>query len=175
MRKNFLTWFGGLIAILLFQFGCATAGEKTATASPTPSVAASPTPTPTVSEALTSASEDLTQALKELRSRNIRGSLELIDRSVLRLKDASAGAGAATRVAIDEAIKKVEASREMIANGDKKADEALSKVEATVTGLVNSASTMLESAKSTIGAAADKVKEAVGATPTPAAKAKPKK
>jgi hypothetical protein len=178
MRRNVII---GFLALALFQFGCA-AGEKTASPSPTPTVAASPTPTPTASESLTAASEDLTHALKELRTRNIRGSLELVDRSIVSLKNAAAGAGAASRTTFDEAIKKAEASRELIASGDKKADEALSKVEATVSGLVNSAATLFEKAeegtKSAIGSASEKVKEAVGATPAPAAKKatpKPKK
>lgn len=170
MRRNILISAGGFIVIAILQLGCAT-GEKTAAPSPSPTVAASPTPTPTASEALTAASEDLTHALKELRTRNIRGSLELVDRAIASLRNAAAGAGAASRVKLEEAVKKAEASRELIANGDKKADEALAKVEATVTDLVNSAATLFEEAKegakSAIGAAADKVKEAVSATPTP--------
>jgi NADH dehydrogenase/NADH:ubiquinone oxidoreductase subunit G len=178
MRRNILIFGAGFSIVALFQLGCA-AGEKSSSASPTPTVVASPTPTPTASEALTAASEDLTHALKELRTRNIRGSLELVDRSIASLNLAAAGAGAASRVKLEEAIKKAEASRELIANGDKKADEALSKVDAAVTDLVKSASTLFEeakeSAKSAIGAAADKVKEAVGATPTPTPKAALKK
>lgn len=170
MRRNILICGAGFLAVALFQLGCA-AGEMTSSPTPTPTVAPSPTPTQTASESLAAASADLTHALKELRTRNIRGSLELVDRSISSLRDAAAGAGAASRVKLEEAIKKAEASRELIANGDKKADDALAKVDAAVTDLVNSASTLFEqtkeSARSAIGAAADKVKEAVGATPTP--------
>ena len=176
MRRNILVGFAGLIALSLSQFGCA-AGESTATPSPTPTVTASPTPTPTASEALSSASQDLTQALKELRTRNIRGSLELVDRAIASMKTSAESSGAASRAKFDAAIKSAEASRELIANGDKKADDALAKVDATVTGLVESASTLFEEAKAeakaAIGAAADKVKEAVEPTPTPKPTKKP--
>lgn len=178
MKKSICVLIIGFLTMALFQMGCA-AGEKSSSASPTPTAAASPTPTQTASESLTAASQDLTQALKELRTRNIRGSLELLDRSIASLNDAAAGAGAASRVKLEEAIKKAQASRELIAMGDKKADEALSKVDATVTDLVNSASTLFEEAKegakSAIGAAADKVKEAVSSTPAPTPKPARKK
>ena len=136
------------------------------TPSPTPSAS----PTPTVTEALASASDDLSQALSELRSRNVKGSLELVDRSIASLKAAAGGASAASRAAINDALTKAESVRGMIANGDKKAEETLAKMEKTMSDLVDSASKVIEDAKrsaqTAIGQAADRVKEAVG-TPTP--------
>ena len=167
MKKHRIPGLIALTVTMLVLAGCA-AGEKTG--SPTPT--ASPTPTPTVTEAMASAGDDLSRALSELRSRNVRGSLELVDRSIASMKIAANGASASSRLAIEEALKKVESTRAMIASSDKKAEETLAKVESHVAGLVDSVSSMVGEAKEgaarAIGEAADRVKEAVGApSPTP--------
>ncbi|MEP7271758.1 MAG: hypothetical protein ABI882_09645 [Acidobacteriota bacterium] len=149
-------------------FGCTEGGKISSPSSPSPS----PTASPTVTEAMASAADDLSRALSELRSRNIRGSLELVDRSIASLKTAAIGASAASRTAIEDALKKLESTREMIARSDTKAEETLAKVEKSVSGLVDSVSSMVGEARQgaarAIGQAADRVKEAVGApSPTP--------
>ncbi len=172
-RTNLLGCF--LLAVGLLFTGCGMIGEKTASPSPTPSAS----PTPTVSEALTSAQDYLTRALNELSNRNTRGALELIDLASGSLKTAAGGASTVTGTAIEGAIKSLDSVRTMIANKDKKAEETLAKVEKTVSGLVQSASSMVgeakEKARGAIGAAADAVKEAVAATPRPSATPKKKK
>ena len=172
-RTNLLACFL-IVGGTLFS-GCAMIGEKTAAPSPTPSAS----PTPTVSEALASAKDYLSRALSELRNRNTRGALELIDLASGSLKTAAGGASAVTSTAIEGAAKSLESVKTMIANKDKKAEETLAKVETTVSGLVQSAASMVgdakEKARGAIGAAADAVKAAVAVSPSPSPSPKNKK
>ena len=168
MKKSHTNLLGCLlIAVGLLFTGCGMIGERTASPSPTPSAS----PTPTVSEALATAQNYLTSALNELSNRNTRGALEMIDLASGSLKTAAGGASTVTATAIEGAIKNLDSVRTMIANKDKKAEETLARIEKTVSGLAQSASSVVgeakEKARGAIGAAADAVKEAVAATPRP--------
>lgn len=115
---------------------------------PTPTPAASPTPTPGVFDSLTAAHQQIERALSELRSRNRRGALEMLELASTSLAQAAAGASSVIRPAIEKASAALAAAKTMILNNDKKADDALAAVERSVSTLVDKASTLTDELKS---------------------------
>lgn len=114
---------------------------------PTPPPAVAPAPTPGVYEALAAAQMDLERALSELRSRNRRGALEMLDQAATSLGHAAAGASTLARPALDKAVQALDAAKTLIQNKDKKGEEALAALERTIAALVEKAGSLAEETK----------------------------
>ncbi|MBX3277096.1 MAG: hypothetical protein KF868_03730 [Acidobacteria bacterium] len=140
--------FGNFIAVAVITAAFSACNMLPgAQVEPAPTPAAAPAPTPGVYEALAAAQLDLERALSELRSRNRRGALEMLDQAATSLGHAAVGASTLARPALDKAVQALDAAKTLIQNKDKKGEEALAALERTIAALVEKAASLTEETK----------------------------
>lgn len=138
MRKSIVI-VAALLAAAITAGGCNLTERLSGSATPTPAPSPSPTPTPDMLQSLGGAHHHIERALEELRSRNRRGAIELIDLGAASLKGAIATSSEKLRAPIEKADQNLVSARALVVSKDKKGEDALFKVERALADLVEKA------------------------------------